>query len=169
MDIHSEIKKALVEALGVTPNLPITATVVSIEGDTCTVKLLSELVLSDVRLTATSEDNEDYFRVIPKEESEVILMSQTGTLSGLFVVKVNQVKAIQYKQNGFEFSLDSTDKKLLLKNDSTSLHEIMSELTALLKGLKVFTPAGVSGIPIPDTITKITQVETKFKNLLKSS
>ena len=169
MDIHSEIKKALVEALGQNPNLPITATVVSIEGDTCTVKLLSELVLSDVRLTATSDEAEDYFRVIPKEESEVILMSQTGTLSGLFVVKVNQVKSIDYKQNGLEFSLDSTDKKLLLKNDSTSLYEIMSELTALLKGLKVFTPAGVSGVPIPHTITKITQVETKFKTLLKEN
>ena len=169
MDTAAEIKKALVEALGVTPNLPITATVVSIEVDTCTVKLLSELVLSDVRLTATSDEAEDYFRVIPKEDSEVILMSQTGTLSGLFVVKVNEVKSINYKQGELEFSLDSSDKKMLLKNDSTSLYEIMSELVALLKGLKVFTPAGVSGIPIPDTIAKITQVETKFKSILKEN
>ena len=37
MDKSVAVKKALAEALGVNPNLPITATVVSIQNDTCTV------------------------------------------------------------------------------------------------------------------------------------
>ena len=59
MDTAAEIKKALTSVLGITPNLPMTATVVSIQGTTCTIKLLDELELSDVRLTATISDSED--------------------------------------------------------------------------------------------------------------
>lgn len=78
MDKSVQVKRALAQALGINPNLPITATVVSIENDTCTVKLLSELVLSDIRLKATITDDEDSLLIVPKVDSEVILMSQTG-------------------------------------------------------------------------------------------
>ena len=97
MDTPSKIKQALIEALGVNPNLPITATVVSVEGKTCTVKLVSELVRSDVRLCATISDEADEFLIVPKIGSEVVLMSQTGKLSGLMVLKIDSVEKIQYK------------------------------------------------------------------------
>ncbi len=169
MDTAAEVKKALREALGINPNLAITATVVSIENDTCTVKLVSELVLSDVRLKATSSDDEDSFIIEPKVGSEVILMSQTGELSGLMVIKVDQVAKFIYKQNGLEFTVDSADGKVLLKNGDTSLFEVFQLLTDLLKQFKVFTPNGPSGAPLPTTITSINQMETKFKQILKAS
>jgi hypothetical protein len=166
MDKAAEVKKALKEILNIRPNLPLTATVVKIQGDTCTVKLLSGLEISEVRLKAVDDDESDRLVLIPKEGSQVLIMSQTGELSGLFVIKVNKVKSIIYKQNGFEFKLESESKKLTLKNEDASLYDVFNELCALIKTLKVFTPSGVSGVPIPTTIAKINQVETKFKRLL---
>ena len=115
MDTSAEIKQALSKALGITPNLAITATVVSVENDTCTVKLLSELVLSDVRLKATISDDEDSFLIVPKIDSEVILMSQTGALSGLMVLKVDAVESIRYKNGDFEFIVDGATGKVTLE------------------------------------------------------
>ncbi len=168
MDTPAEIKSALKEVLGLSPNLPLSVTVLEIQGDTCSVKLSSGLVISDVRLKAVDDDESDRLIVIPKEGSQVLIMSQTGELSGLFVLKVNKVKSIAYKQGSFEFKLESESKKMTLKNDSTSLYDVFDELLALLKTLKVFTPAGVSGVPIPDSIAKINEVETKFKSLLNN-
>ena len=167
MDTSAEIKRALIKALGITPNLAITATVVSIENDTCTVKLLSELVLSDVRLKATISDDEDSFLIIPKVDSEVILMSQTGELSGLMVLKVNEVAKIKYKQGDTEFIVDSEDGKFQLKNGDTNLKNVFESLADILKQLKVSTGMGPSGTPLPDNIIAIEQWQQEYGNLLK--
>ena len=82
------------EALGINPNLAITATVVSVSENTCSIKLASELVLTDVRLCATISDEPDMMVIKPKVGSEVIVMSQTGKLDGLFIVKVDAVDNI---------------------------------------------------------------------------
>lgn len=169
MDTGSEIKKALKEALGLNPNLPITATIVSIENETCTIKLLSELVLSDVRLKATVTDETDMFLIVPKIGSEVIVMSQTGELSGLMVIKVDNVEKIIYKQGEFEFIVDSTDKKVVIKNDSANVYTVFQLLSDLLKQFQVYTSNGPSGTPLPNTITAINQFETEFKGILKAN
>lgn len=166
MDTAAEIKRTLREVLGTTPNLPITATVVSVEQDTCTIKLLSDLVLSDVRLKATSNDDEDYFLVVPQENSEVIVMSQTGSLSDLMVIRVDKVKEISYKQGGMLFSIDSVTQKMRFANETTSWKEVMQDLSELLKQLKVFTPTGPSGTPLPSSIAAINEFERKFTSIL---
>ena len=66
MDVAAEIKKALIELIGANPNLPISAKIESIQGDTCTIKLSSGLKLSDVRLKATISNDTDSFLVTPK-------------------------------------------------------------------------------------------------------
>jgi len=170
MDTAAEIKQALIKALGINPNLPITATVVSIQDDTCTVKLLSELVLSDVRLKATISDDADGFLIIPKVNSEVILMSQTGALSGLMVIKVDSIEKIQYKKGAFECEIDGTSEKVLVKNTSVSLVDLFSELISAIKSMSftVTTPDTINGSTTAlVNSAQFTTIETKFKQLLK--
>ena len=170
MDTAAEIKQALIKALGVNPNLAITATVVSIQGDTCTVKLLSELVLSDVRLKATISDDEDGFLIVPKVNSDVILMSQTGALSGLMVIKVDSIEKIQYKKGAFECEIDGTSEKVLVKNSSVSMVDLISELISAIKSMSftVSTPDTLNGsTTMLVNSAQFTTIETKFKQLLK--
>lgn len=167
MDTAAEIKQSLVKALGITPNLAITATVVSIENDTCTVKLLSELVLSDVRLKATISDDQDYFLIVPKIGSEVILMSQTGALSGLMVLKVDAVEKIIYKKGSFEFVVDGTEGKVKLKKGGANFGNLVSDLIKEISDAIILTPAGPGQIAT-STKTKLTALDTKFKTILNT-
>jgi hypothetical protein len=167
MDTAAEIKQALVKALGITPNLAITATVVSVENDTCTVKLLSELVLSDVRLKATISDDEDSFLIVPKVNSKVVLMSQTGALSGLMVLKVDAVESIRYKKGNFEFVVDGTTGKVTLKKSGANFGALVSDLIKEISNAIILTPAGPGQIAA-STKTKLTALDTKFKTLLNS-
>lgn len=167
MDTAAEIKQALVKALGINPNLAITATVVSIENDTCTVKLLSELVLSDVRLKATITDDEDSFLIVPKIDTEVILMSQTGALSSLMVIKVNAVEKILYKKGGFEFVVDGSAGKVTLKNSGANFGALVSDLIKEISNAIILTPAGPGQIAA-STKAKLTALDTKFKTILNN-
>lgn len=167
MDTAAEIKQALSKALGITPNLAITATVVSVENDTCTVKLLSELVLSDVRLKATISDDEDSFLIVPKIDSEVILMSQTGNLSGLMVLKVDAVESIRYKKGNFEFIVDGTTGKLTFKKGTANFGALVSDLIKEISNAIILTPAGPGQIAA-STKGKLTALDTKFKTILNT-
>lgn len=164
----SEIKRAIREIVGANPNLPITAIVQSVEADHCSVKLKSGLVLSDVKLKATITEGTDYFMLVPKVGSSVLMMSLTGQLDNLTIIKVDEVEQIIYKQNGLQFTMDSTDQKVMIKNENTSLYELFDLLTTLLSEFKVFTPVGPSGTALPPTVLKIEELTTKFKQLLKA-
>ena len=167
MDTAAEIKQALSKALGITPNLAITATVVSVENDTCTVKLLSELVLSDVRLKATISDDEDSFLIVPKIDSEVILMSQAGALSGLMVLKVDAVESIRYKNGDFEFIVDGATGKVTLRKSGANFGALVSDLIKEISNAIILTPAGPGQIAT-STKNKLTALDTKFKTLLNT-
>lgn len=167
MDTAAEIKQALIKALGVNPNLPITATVVSIQDDTCTVKLLSELVLSDVRLKATISDDADSFLIVPKVNSKVILMSQTGALSGLMVIKIDAVEKIVYKKGLFEFAVDGTTGKVTLKKGTANFGTLITSLIETISGAAIVTPSGPGTID-PATQALLLQIKTAFKTILNS-
>ncbi len=167
MDKISQIKEKLIEVVGVKPNLPITAKVVSVDEDHCTVRLTSGLELSDVKLKATIKEETDFMLMTPAIGSSVIVMSFTGDLDNLFVVKVDQVESIEMKRNGLTIQLDGKDQKVSIKNESVSLKELFSDLSSLLRTFKVYTPAGPSNTPLPQSINAITNFELKFKQLLK--
>lgn len=167
MDKPTKIKRALLEALGVNPNLAITAEVVSVENNTCTVKLVSELVLTDVRLCATVNENQDSFVIIPKIGSEVVLMSQTGTLAGLMVIKVDTVESIIYKNAGFEFKVDGASKKVTLKNQSENLGQLLGELIDTISNSVIDTPNGPGAINAV-TKTALNQVKARFNSILNT-
>lgn len=162
-----EIKRALIEALGANPNLPITATVVSVDGKTCTVKLLSELVLSDVRLCATINDDADCLIIEPKLESEVILMSQTGKLDSLIVVKVDAVEKLTYKIGDFEIEVDGSTGKLKLQKGGSNLGGLINQLIDTISGAQIITSSGPGTIS-PATQAQLAQIKTAFNVVLKS-
>lgn len=168
MDKPAQIKQALIEALGINPNMAITAEVVSVENTTCTVKLVSGLVVDDVRLCATINDREDFFVMVPQIGSDVILISQTGELSGLIVVKVDNFERILYKKGGFEFLIDGTTGKVTLKNDTANFGELISSLITEIQNAIILTPSGPGKIG-PTTKAKLIVLDTKFKTLLNSN
>lgn len=167
MDKLKEIRKKLIEAVNANPNLPLTGTVKSVEGDSCSVQLKSGLVLTDVKLKATITEGDSYLIPTPVKGSTVVLLSLSGSLDNLTVIKFDEIEKLEYKQNGLELIFDSTDGKVSIKNEAVSLLEILTDLANTLKQLKVFTPVGPSGTPLPNSILAIEQFETKFKTLLK--
>lgn len=165
MDKIKQLKKNVQAIVRANPNYPIDGVVKSVQNDTCTVEI-EKIELSDVRLKATA-DGEDNLLIIPKVGSRVIMMSVDGSVDNLIVIKVDAASKIRYNENGLEVEIDSTTGKVKVKNESTSLKELFQQLTDILKTIKVFTPAGPSGNPLPDSMIKINQFETDFKTILK--
>lgn len=165
MDTAAEIKKVLKEFLGANPNLPITVTVMSVQGDSCTVKLLSGLDLPDVRLKATVNEDEDSLLIVPKIGSEVIVMSQTGELSSLMVIKVDAVEKIVYKKADFEFVVDGTTKKVTIKNGTANLGVLMNNLIDAISTAQIICPNGPGTINLT-TVEQLNQIKTMFNLIL---
>lgn len=168
MDTGAEIKKALREALGINPNLAITATVVSVSGNTCSIKLASELVLTDVRLCATISDEPDMMVIKPKVGSEVIAMSQTGKLDGLFIVKVDAVESIHYSKSDFEFVIDGTTGKVTLKKSGANFGQLINDFIDAISGMQTINSDMTTGTLQPTVITQLTAIKTKFNLILNT-
>lgn len=163
----SEIKRKLQEVVGANPNLPIQAKVVSVENESCTVVLSSGLELDGVRIKASINESENFIMQRPKTGSTVILLSVTGNLDDIMIIKTDEIESVEINQNGLKILIDSADGKLQIENNNVSLKDIFQDLTDLLKGLKVYTGSGPSGVPIPTSMAKIILFETAFKKLLK--
>lgn len=169
MDKIQKIASYLKEIKSIQPMSVIIADVVSIENDTCTVKLSTGLELPDIRLKSIIDNSGDYFVLTPIENSKVWLLSVSGGLEDLMVIKIDKLKSFEIKQKGVRFLIDTTDGKFIIKNDKADLLTIFSDLSSLIKQLQVSTGTGPSGTPLPPTITALNKLETDFKNLLKSS
>ncbi|WP_312078352.1 hypothetical protein [Chryseobacterium sp.] len=166
MDLHKKLKQQLIDLIGANPNLPITGVVKSIENDTCTVEVLNGLELSDVRLKATTNGS-DHLLVVPKIGSTILMLSSDGTVDNMTVIKCDQASKIVFKENGLVIEIDSTDGKIQIKNNETSLKDLFEKSANIKKSMKVSTPMGPSGTPLPDVLQMITNFETEFKKLLK--
>lgn len=168
MDNASKIKQALIETLGLNPYLAITATVVAVDGDTCTVKLVSELEIPDVRLNATVNDGADTLIMHPKVGSEVICISQTGSLDSLIVIKIDAVEKIKFKRGAFEFEIDGTTGKLTLKKDVANFGSLIGNLIDAVKSAVIDTPNGPGSINA-STQTTLNTIKTQFNTILNSN
>lgn len=163
----SEIKRLLRDVVGADPNRPVIGIVKSVEGDSCTVTLASGLDVSDVKLKATI-GGDDYVVITPKVGTTVTMLSLSGDVNNMAVVKMDEAEKMEYRQNGLVIVADSTDGKVSIKNKNVSLFEILTDLKTLISQLTVSTPNGPSGTPLPPTILALDEFETKFKQLLKA-
>ena len=163
-----EVKRLIREIVGAVPNLPIQAFVTKVKGFTISAKI-GELEIDNILLKTQVENNDNFMVQRPKVGSPVTLLSVDGTLNSLQVVKINEVEEFEYHHNGLTVKLDGKDGKLIVKNETVDLYQLMSDLAAIVKELKVYTAVGPSGTPLPDTIARVTKFERDFKQLLKTS
>lgn len=162
----SQLKSNLKQMLNVDPNYPIDGAVISIENDTCTVELADGFEVPDVRLKTTVDGN-DHLLIVPKVGSHVLMISTDGTVDNLTVIKVDQASKIIFNENGLVVEIDSTDGKVQIKNNQTSLKDLFQKSADIKKNMKVSTPMGPSGVPLPDVLQMIVNFENEFKKLLK--
>lgn len=167
-DKYKQLKENIRNLVNANPNYPIDGIVKSVENDTCSVELASGLEISDVRLKATS-DGTDSLLVVPAIGSYVLMISMDGTVDNMTVIKCDKADKLIYNNGGLHIEIEKESKKVLVKNDQVNLYTILSDLAALLKQLKVSTPMGPSGTPLPDSILAIEKFENDFKQILKEN
>ncbi len=165
MDKIAELKRRFRDMMPKQGMITIDGVVTAITGDTCSV-MVDDIELEDVRLKATA-NGKDSVLMVPVVGSHVLMISTDGSIDNLTVIKCDQVTKFLYNQNGVAVEIDSESKKISVKNDEINLYQLFEDLTGLLKTLKVSTPVGPSGVPLPDTIAKLNEFETNFKKLLK--
>jgi hypothetical protein len=169
MDKIAEIKKHLQAVVNANPNFPIMGKVTAVNGETCSVKLISGLVLSDVKISATITESEDYLLLEPALNSDVLMLSGDGTLSNLYLIKVDQIGKFKFSQSGMKIEFDSTDGKVKIENDTVNLKALFTDLATILNSLKVSVVAvgAPSGTITPDVVTLVNNYSTKVNSLLK--
>ncbi len=164
MDKKAELKRRFREMVGVRPNYPIHGTVTAVDNDVCSVEV-GGLELSDIRLKSTvGEDNR--LLMTPVIGSDVTMLSSDGTIDNMTVIKVDRIQKIELKENDWIVKIDCEKKKLGFGNEETNIYQLFDDLQSLLKQLKVYTPSGPSGTPLPDSIVRIEKFENDFKKIL---
>lgn len=167
MDKIAQFAQELKKLTGGKDYLPLSAEVTALDNSTCTIKLEGGLELDNVRLRATVDDHNSYYQVTPKVGSKVLVLKSTEGLESLYVVKVNEVQSFEVKLGKLEFFLDADDSKMSIKNNGTSMFDLMGEIKSIIGGLTVSTPSGPSGTPLTPTVAALNTFETNFKKLLK--
>lgn len=167
-DKYKQLKENIRKLVNANPNYPIDGIIKSVENDTCSVEVASGFEISDVRLKATS-DGTDSLLVVPAIGSYVLMISMDGTVDNMTVIKCDKADKLIYNNGGLHIEIEKESKKILVKNGQANLYNILSDLAALLKQLKVSTPMGPSGTPLPDSILAIEKFENDFKQILKEN
>jgi len=164
MDKLSKIKAFIKEIVGANQNLPITATVKSVQGDHCTITLKSKLDVTDVKLKATI-DGDNYLLVIPKVGSKVVVLSLSGELDNLSVIKVDEVERIELiigdtnfkiDGSGYEINQGSENLKTVFNDYITQFGKLCDELN------KVVVSIGVT-----PNVAMITQIKMETTQNIK--
>jgi hypothetical protein len=126
------------------------ATVESVEGTTCTVKVDS-LSISVVRLKATTSKTENQVLLTPMVGSDVLVGSLAGDFNNLFVLTTDVIDLVDITCNG------------------QNLMQNISDLIGAFSGtLQLTTSVGAAtGTFDPATIAKLKSVETAFKQIFK--
>lgn len=156
------------------------AQVVSVQGNTCTVKI-DDLELSDVRLTPTTTERHEMILLTPAIDSFVLIGSISGDYNNLFVVSADTLASVDLIVGDTHLFIDKegivfNDGKLggLVKlNDVTKkINALETQLNQLKNILKTWTPvpndggAALKGLIStwagqPITLTKSSDLENK--------
>lgn len=164
---QAEQIKQLIAQLVKVPTVVVMGEVTEVQSETCVIKLADGLELPDVRLKQSIDEAQNYFIRFPKKGSQLTAISITGDLRDVMMLEASEYESISYMQDGIEFTMDSETGKFTMKNDKYNLYDLIADFCNAIKQLTVSTPNGPSGTPLPPTIQAITQIETKFKQLLK--
>lgn len=156
------VRQFIQQIVGDMWNLPFTAKVTQIKGETCSIELASGLELNGVRLKATQTGEKQKLLLTPRIGSDVIVCSQSGDLNNLFVVQINEVDKIELVNEAVQITLE---EKVSIVVDGVNLGQTLVNLCEAIKTLTVSTGTGPSGTPLPPTQQKIQQLERDLKTL----
>lgn len=156
------IRQLIQQIVGDMWNLPVTAKVTQVKGETCSIQISSGLELHGVRLKATVTGKEQKIMLTPRIGSDVVVFSQNGDLNTLFVVQINEVEKIEIIKDDMRILLGD---KVCVEVDGVNLGQTLAQLCEAIKTLTVSTGVGPSGTPLPPTQQKIQQLEKDFKTL----
>lgn len=154
------------------------AQVVSVQGDTCTVKI-DGLELSDIRLTPTTSERDDTLLLTPATDSFVLVGSLSGDLNNLCVLAADTLASLELTIGDIGVFIDKEGVVLnggelggLVKLDDVTkkINALENQLNQLKNILKAWTPAPNDGGAAlkgaistwagnPITITKSSELE----------
>jgi len=118
---------------------------------------------TDVRLTAINDSNETSC-IVPAVDSWVLIAFIENSQTDAVVIAYSQIDKIILKSDKLNTTIDLKTGLLNIANNDISLIDIFSSFITELKNAIITTPSGAGSVS-PTTITKLNQVETKFKQL----
>lgn len=131
------------------------ATVTEVQELTCSV-IISDLELTDVRLKATTLEDEDKLVITPFKGSKVIVGSNNGDLRDLMILKVDDPEKIFYKHKDITIDIDGSSGKIVINEGGNGglvivgkttqrLNKIEKDINDLKQVFKTWTPTPNDG------------------------
>lgn len=114
--------------------------VTKIEGVFCTVERDELPELLDVRLHSVISEIENYFLIVPKLGSEVVVAEIENAEGEATIIQYSEIEKLEVKVKDLEFSLN--DGKATLKNNQGNLKTILNDLFTQLDNAIITTPSG---------------------------
>ncbi|MDY3534302.1 hypothetical protein PG614_10415 [Riemerella anatipestifer] len=131
---------------------------------TCTVSD-GEIEFTDVRLSATIDNETKRFYLYPKVGSFVLVSPIEEDINRLYVEFFSEVEEFDFKTENSQIKIN--DEGFLLRKENETLKALMVDLIQEIKKMKFTTNAG----PTIRLINKpqFTAIENRFKNFLKDN
>lgn len=154
MDKYRQIAE-LIKGFQRTGNVFFPATVESVEGVTCTVKV-NNLSISDVKLKPTTDETNETLLLTPAIGSNVMVGSLSGDFDSLFILHSDSLGEFFLKVGEISFKLDKNGieinegkNKGLVKIESLIrwMQKVYSDLQTL-KSLLATSPGKPAGTPL---------------------
>jgi hypothetical protein len=159
MDKEARVVELLKNLMQNKGQLFFTAEIVSIEKNTCTIKV-DNLTLSDVRLKPTTDQLEDDIILTPAVGSSVLVGSFSGDFSNLFVLQSDTISAASLKIGSISVNID---KNGIVCNDgknggTLNINELISWMNNVAADMKTIA-TGLAAVPY--TFVPVTQPPNK--------
>lgn len=164
MDIYSKIAQQIKGIAKDSAKIDtcLVCTVTSVDDTTCSAEY-DGFELEDIRLYAIIDTSVCILK--PKVGSKILVSSIDGSIENLYVLKCQEYETVCYQVEQVSLQIDS--EGVSIQKGSESLRALMLDFIALVKSLKLATPAGPTTQIMYPTAVQIQQLETRVKDLLK--
>ncbi|MGR3790668.1 hypothetical protein ACUXZJ_07130 [Flavobacterium sp. TN-1] len=136
----------------------------TVQENTCTVKREGRAELLDVRLSALEEKAKSFIQVVPKINSQVIVLEIENQPSETLIVGYSEIERIELKVGSILVGIEND--KVEISDGTNSLGDLLEDLIKNISDLNIITPNG-TGTVSPDSKLLLKNLKGKFKNLLK--
>ncbi len=140
------------------------ASVVSVDKTegTCTVDD-GTIEYTDVRLSASIEENGKRFYLFPKVGSSVLVSPILENLETLYIEYFSEIDELSLKTENIELKINNDG--FLLKKENETLKKLMADFIKACRNMKFQTNTGVTIQLLTDP--EFEALETRFNNFLK--